>query len=188
MNKNKKIKDIEKKVQNCQKCSLYKTRKNVVFGSGNINSKIFFIGEGPGKKEDETGIPFCGRAGKILNKLLELMRLKREDVYITSVLKCRTPKNRKPKTKEVEKCSFYLEKQIEIINPEIIICLGKTAVDFIFKKFKIDKKEKMGKIRGKVINMGNKKIIPLYHPAYAIYKPQKFNIMKNDFIKLKEFL
>jgi len=97
------MKKLEENVMRCKKCLLYKTRKNVVFGSGNIYSKVIFIGEAPGKNEDEKGLPFCGKAGKILEKLLNLISLRREDVYITSVLKCKPPKNRTPKKEEIEK-------------------------------------------------------------------------------------
>lgn len=188
MNKLAKMREIEEEAKNCKKCSLYKTRKNVVFGSGNLNSKIFLIGEAPGKNEDEIGIPFCGRAGEILNNILSLISLKREDIYITSVLKCRPPKNRQPKKDEIEKCGFYLERQIEIIDPEIICCLGRISLKFIFKKFNIREERGITKIHGNIIKKDNKKIIPFFHPAFAIYNPESFELIKNDFIKLKKLI
>ncbi len=188
MNKFQKMKKIEEEAKKCKKCPLYKSRKNVVFGYGNVNSRVIFIGEAPGKNEDEKGIPFCGKAGKILDELLNAIFLKREEVYITSVLKCRPPKNRVPKEEEIENCGIYLEKQIEIIDPEIICCLGKISLNFIFKKFSIFEKPILNKLHGKVIKKNNKKILPFFHPAFAIYNPQKFKVMQKDFIKLKELL
>lgn len=182
------MRKIEKEAKLCKRCELSKLRKNVVFGSGNLNSKILFIGEAPGRNEDEKGIPFCGKAGKILDQLLKSISLKRENVYITSLLKCKPPENRKPKKEEIEKCRIYLEKQIEIINPEIIVCLGNFSLKFILKKFSIKEDLNIGKIHGKIINVGNLKILPFFHPAYALYNRKIFKIMERDFKKLKELL
>jgi uracil-DNA glycosylase family 4 len=188
MNKIKEMKKLEDKAKRCKECRLSRYRKNVVFGSGNINSKYLFIGESPGKNEDELGIPFCGKAGKILDKLFQSISLKREDVYITSILKCRPPENRQPKKDEIEKCGFYLLKQIEIINPKIIICLGRISLNFVFEKLLIRKAPDISSLHGKIIETENRKIFPVYHPAFAIYNPEKFEIMKKDFGKLKELL
>lgn len=185
MNKSEEIKKIEVLAKNCKRCDLYKWRKNVVFGSGDINSKFFFLGESPGKNEDETGIPFCGRAGKVLDELFNAISLKRENVYITSVLKCRPPKNRSPKKDEIEKCSFYLDKQIEIINPEVIVCLGRISLSYILKKYFKIKKFTITDLHGKILETNNKKILSIFHPAFALYNPKKFEIMKKDFVKLK---
>ncbi|HOM27702.1 MAG TPA: uracil-DNA glycosylase [bacterium] len=188
MNKIEEMNKLEVLAKKCKKCELYKHRKKVVFGSGNINSKIFFIGESPGKNEDETGIPFCGRAGEILDKLFNYISLKRKDVYITSVLKCRPPKNRQPKKEEIEKCGFYLERQIEIINPEIIVCLGRISLNFVSERYFKIKNPVISNLHGKIIETENRKILPVFHPAFAIYNPEKFEIMKKDFKKLKEII
>ncbi|MCM8785464.1 MAG: uracil-DNA glycosylase [Candidatus Omnitrophica bacterium] len=185
MNKAEEIKKVENLARKCKRCILYKYRKNVVFGSGNINSKLFFLGESPGKKEDEKGIPFCGKAGKILEQLFKSISLERQDVYITSVLKCRPPKNRNPKKDEIEKCSFYLDKQIEIVNPEVIVCLGRISLNYILKKYFNRKNFLITDLHGKIIEKNGKKIFPIFHPAFAIYNPKKFEIMKKDFKKLK---
>ncbi|MCM8766523.1 MAG: uracil-DNA glycosylase [Candidatus Omnitrophica bacterium] len=185
MNKLEEIRKIEILAKKCKRCELYKYRKNVVFGLGDVNSKILFIGESPGKKEDETGIPFSGKAGKILEKLFNSILLKRQDVYITSVLKCKPPKNRNPKKNEIEKCSLYLDKQIEIINPKIIVCLGRISLKYIFKKYFNKKNPSITNLHGKIIETNGKKILPIFHPAFALYNPKKFEIIKNDFIKLK---
>ncbi len=179
------MKKIENEVKNCKKCDLFDKRKNVVFGYGDLNSKVIFIGEAPGKNEDETGIPFCGKAGKVLDKLLKSISIKRENIYITSVLKCRPPKNRKPKKEEIESCGIYLKKQIEIINPKVICCLGDISLKFIFKNFSINEKCKISKLHGKVIEINNIKILPTFHPAYAIYNPKIISLMEKDFKKLK---
>jgi len=182
------MKKIENEVKNCKKCDLFKERKNVVFGYGNLNSKVIFIGEAPGKNEDETGIPFCGKAGKVLDKLLKSISIRREIIYITSVLKCRPPKNRKPKKEEIENCGIYLKNQIEIINPKVIFCLGDISLKFILKNFSMNEKCKISKLHGKVIKVNNIKILPTFHPAYAIYNPKIINLMENDFKKLKELI
>jgi len=170
-------------MSNCKKCILSKTRINIVKGDGNLKAKIMFIGEAPGSNEDKTGKPFCGRAGKILDDLLSSVNLKREDVYITNIVKCRPPKNRDPKPEEIKKCSLFLEKEIEEIDPEIICPLGRFAAKFILSKYNQEIAE-IGEIHGKVFECDNVKIIPLYHPAVAIYNPTKINILKKDFKKI----
>lgn len=184
MNKEKELEELKKEAENCKRCSLWKTRKNVVFGYGDINSEIMFIGEAPGKSEDEKGIPFCGRAGRILDFLFSFISFEREKVYITNLLKCRPPKNRNPKKEEIEKCKVFLEKQIKIINPKIICTLGKYSTDFILKKFSIEVKDKITEIHGKVFEKSGKFIIPTFHPALAIYNPKMYNLMKEDFKKI----
>ncbi len=129
------LEEIKREVLRCKKCFLSKTRKHSVFGKGNIRAEIMFIGEAPGFWEDEKGEPFCGRAGKILDKLLEIAGLKREEVFITNLVKCRPPENRKPTLKEILACAPFLEKQIEIIKPKIISPLGFLAIKFVLKSF-----------------------------------------------------
>ncbi len=183
------LREIEEEVKNCKKCDLYKYRKNVVFGEGNEKSKILLIGEAPGYWEDVKGKPFVGNAGKLLNELLSLANLKREEVYITNVVKCRPPNNRKPLAFEIEQCSYYLEKQIEIINPKVIICLGDVAYSFICNKFKI-RKEKISVVHGKVIDLSNLNrilvIIPMYHPAAALHNPKLKEIIREDWKNIGE--
>lgn len=169
-------------MKDCKKCKLYKTRKNVVIGEGSLNAKIVFIGEAPGKNEDETGVPFCGRAGKLLDEFLSSINLKREDIFITNIVKCRPSLNRDPDKEEIKICSNYLEKQIKEINPEIICPLGRYASKFILKKYGFEEKE-IGKVHG-VIFENKVKIIPMYHPAAAIYDPKKKDIIKTDFKKI----
>ena len=149
--KEKLLEEVKKQVLACKQCPLYLTRTNPVFGEGNIESKIMFIGEAPGVNEDKQGVPFCGAAGKILDELLASVGIKRNDVYITNILKCRPPENRDPKPEEISVCTPYLEKQIEIINPRVICSLGRYSMKFIFEKYGLKEKlEPISKIHGKV--------------------------------------
>lgn len=178
-------------VKNCKDCDLWKTRKNPVFGEGSSNAKVMFIGEAPGRNEDIQGRPFVGRAGKILDELLESIDLKRKDVYIANILKCRPPDNRNPMKNEIAYCTKYLDKQIEKIKPEIIVPLGSFATSYIFEKFNI-KSEKIGNLHGKIFTLntifGTQRIIPIYHPAVATYNPNAKEILLKDFQKIKENL
>lgn len=171
-----KLEKLNQKIKNCKKCSLWKTRNKVVPGEGPLAAKIIFIGEAPGKEEDKTGRPFSGRAGKLLDKLLADNKIKREDVFITSVLKCRPPKNRQPQKEELKKCRFWRKKQIEIINPKRIIILGRTAFNEIVG---------LGEFRdcrGRWLKINNYFYLPLYHPAAALRSPKKARkILEKDF-------
>ena len=178
------IEQIRQKVSKCKKCNLWKTRSNPVFGEGYIKAKIMFIGEAPGKNEDKQGRPFVGKAGKILDELLHTVKLERKQVYICNILKCRPPKNRNPKVKEIEKCTLYLDYQISRIKPLIIATLGNFASSYIMEKFGLQK-EKIGNIHGKLFHIKkrdfNTTLIPLYHPAAAIYNPNKKGVLIKDF-------
>lgn len=183
--------ELEKQILNCKKCNLYKTRINPVIGEGSLNARIMFIGEAPGFNEDKQGKPFVGQSGKILDKLLESINLKREEIYIANILKCRPPENRNPSNQEILSCSNYLNKQIEIIKPKVICCLGNFATDFILKRFNLKKEiQGISKIHGKVFNVstlsGKIKIIPLYHPAVATYNMNMFETLKKDFFVLQK--
>ena len=186
MEKQEKFKELSKKILNCKKCELWKTRSNLVIGKGSLNTKIMFIGEAPGFNEDKQGEPFVGRAGKIFDKLLDFINLKRDEIYITNILKCHPPQNRNPLQKEIDACISYLDDQIKIINPKIICGLGNFAINFILKRFNLsDKIQGISKIHGKVFNIStlnkNIKIIPLYHPAVATYNPNMLETLKEDF-------
>ncbi len=176
-------------VTNCKKCSLHTTRNKTVFGEGVINASIMFIGEAPGRNEDKSGRPFVGRAGKLFDEMLDSIRLKRNNVYISNIIKCRPPKNRNPSKREITMCSEYIDKQIEIIRPEVIAPLGRIAISYIFNKFELPF-EKINRIHGKtyLINTSiNKlKIIPIYHPAAIIYNAKLKNILLADFEIIKQ--
>ncbi len=167
-------------IKNCKKCSLCKTKILPTIYCGNPNSGIMFIGEAPGKNEDETGVPFCGRAGKILNELLDSINLRREDIYITNIVKCRPPKNRDPKESEIDKCKYFLDEQIRLVKPKVICPLGRFSSKYILKKY-VNKIFEIGEVHGKVFEIGDNIIIPMYHPAAAIYDNKKLDILKKDF-------
>lgn len=188
---------IKNEIFDCEKCSLRQERdKNnfyPVVGEGNIHSKIIFVGEAPGLNEAKSGRPFCGASGRVLNELLESIGLKREDVYITNIVKDRPPGNRDPEENELKSCFCYLERQIEIINPEIICSLGRYSMRFLMEKFGLaDKLQTISKIHGEVFEIENlskkMKIIPFFHPAVAIYNANMKETLKNDFKILKKFI
>jgi len=171
---------------------LYEERvKNNMFpviGEGSHDAKVIFIGEAPGKNEAKTGKPFCGASGKVLDQLLEHIKLNREDVYITNVVKDRPTNNRDPKPEEIELYAPFLDKQIEIIEPKIIATLGRFSMEYIIKKFGLeDKLEPISKLHGKKIKIPdtNMTIIPLYHPAVAVYNRNMLDDLKKDFEILK---
>ena len=191
-----KLKKIKNEVLNCKKCFLYKERIEnrfyPVIGEGNHRAKIMFVGEAPGQQEARTGKPFCGAAGKILDELLESVEIKREEVYIANLLKCRPPKNRDPRPEEIKACFPYLERQIKIIKPKIICPLGRYSMKFLMEKFRLENQiEKISKIHGRLFKSKNLfqsiTIIPFYHPAVATYNPNMKEILVKDFKLLEQF-
>jgi len=185
------MKKIEIEIRNCRKCNLWKTRTNPVPGSGPLDAKIMFIGEAPGYWEDQKGEPFVGKAGKVLDELLDSIGLKREEVYITNVVKCRPPGNRDPLPEEINACKPFLEGQISLISPAIIATLGRFAMEYIFDKFGLEKK-KISEVHGKIFEVntikGKIKIVPQYHPAVAVYNPNTKDQLKMDFQGLRQAL
>ncbi len=192
MSKDKEIKKEMKKIKNevvaCKKCSLYKVRTCPVIGEGSHWTKIVFVGEAPGYNEDKSGRPFCGAAGKVLDKLLASIGLDRKQIYICNVLKCRPPGNRNPSQKEIQACSPYLQTQIKTINPDVICTLGNYSTKFIFEKYGLGAKiQGISKIHGKIYSAENIKIMPVYHPAVATYNANMLQVLEKDFQKLKKF-
>lgn len=183
---------LREEIGDCRRCNLWKERTNLVFGDGNPNAKVMLVGEAPGFYEDREGIPFVGAAGKFLNKLLEIVSLKREDVYIANILKCRPPKNRDPLPEEIEACSPFLDKQIEIIKPKIIICLGRFASKYILNRFGFPHVESISRIHGKVFvsntPFGILRIVPMYHPASALYRNELKEVLISDWKKNKSLI
>lgn len=188
---NEKWDQLKKEIVNCRKCDLWKTRNNPVVGEGKKTARIMFIGEAPGYQEDIKGRPFVGKAGKILDELLESIDLKRKDVYIANVLKCRPPNNRNPSQTEINACTPYLDRQIEMIQPKVIAPLGSFALAYITKKYGL-KQESIGRAHGKTFKIktlsGDLTIIPLYHPAAAVYNPLLKNTLIKDISILKRLL
>jgi len=150
-------------VKPCMRCRLCETRKNTVFGEGDPDAKIFFIGEGPGETEDLQGRPFVGRAGELLNKMIAGMGLRRQQVFIANIVKCRPPDNRVPAPDEVEACTPYLVRQLEIIRPKVIVTLGLPSA-----RYMLNSRLSMGKMRGQWYNWRGIKLMPTFHPAFLL--------------------
>ena len=153
-------------INTCKKCALGETRNKFVFGNGNPNADVLLIGEAPGEQEDKEGLPFVGRAGKLLTDILKAINFSRDEVYIANVLKCRPPNNRNPLPAEEEKCLPHLYKQIELINPKVILCLGKVAANALLKN-----KLALTQMRGEVYLLNNVKTMVTYHPAALLRNP-----------------
>lgn len=160
---------LQNECSSCVRCSLSSTRNNVVFGRGNPHSKLFVIGEGPGHNEDMEGLAFVGRAGKLLDAAFQSVGIDtNRDCYISNIVKCRPPNNRKPQNEEIESCSTWLDQQINLINPKIIVLAGSTAVESY-----LNIKEPISKIRGKWIERDGRKVMPIFHPSYLLRNPSK---------------
>lgn len=184
------ISKLNQEINECCKCSLIQTRINTVPGEGNLNASVMFIGEAPGASEDAQGRPFCGKAGSVLDELLSVAGLKREDIFIGNILKCRPPKNRNPKDDEIELCTPYLDRQIEFIKPKIICCLGNFSTSYIMSKFGLASKvQGIMKIHGNLfiasVSYGKILIMPMLHPAVVTYDMNKKPILAKDFRHLK---
>ena len=154
---------LKENVSVCTKCDLSKTRTNVVFGAGSSRAKLMFVGEAPGMQEDLQAMPFVGRAGKLLTKIIESIGLKRQDAYIANILKCRPPENRNPLPMEILSCEGYLIKQIELIKPKVICALGKFAAQALLRS-----QEPISKLRGRFFDYHGAKLMPTFHPAYLL--------------------
>jgi uracil-DNA glycosylase len=175
--------ELTEACEHCTKCPLYKTRKNVVVGKGSIKAPMMIIGEAPGEQEDEQGVPFVGRAGKLLNLIFDALSITEDDYYITNIVKCRPPGNRIPSEQEANMCLPYLRAQVRLIMPKIIVCLGATASKYI-----IDKNIRITKIRGEWREQKGFYIMPVFHPAALLRDPSKKALMWEDFKKIKEKL
>ncbi len=187
---------VKDEVINLKKSPLYKERvKNKVFpviGEGSHHAKIMFIGEAPGKNEAATGRPFCGAAGKVLDELLASVSIKRSGVYVTNIVKDRPTMNRDPLPEEIKVYAPFLDRQISIIKPKVIATLGRFSMDYIMKRFGLeDELKSISQIHGQVFeaetDYGKVKIIPLYHPAVALYNRSETDTLKKDFKTLKKF-
>jgi len=168
----------------CQACGLSGTRTNVVFGSGNADARLMFVGEAPGFDEDKQGLPFVGAAGQLLTKIIEAMKLTRDDVYIANCLKCRPPENRNPFPEEISSCSPILQKQIDIIRPRIICALGKFAAQTLLAT-----EEPISRLRGRFFDWrGGIKLMPTFHPAYLLRNPDDKKFVWEDMKKIMKEL
>lgn len=160
------LEKIREEIGDCRRCKLWNERTHIVYGIGKSKADLMFVGEAPGREEDIQGIPFVGRAGKLLTGIIEAIDLKREDVYIANILKCRPPKNRNPEADEVESCEGFLFKQIEVIKPKIIVALGAYAAQCLLQT-----KDPIGRIRGRFFHFQDSLLLPTFHPAYLLRNP-----------------
>ncbi len=174
---------LEEQTNKCAQCDLCKNRTNVVFGVGNPDADLMFVGEAPGYYEDVQGEPFVGKAGQLLTKIIESIGMKRGDVYIANILKCRPPENRNPNANEIVVCSPHLIRQIEIIRPKIICALGTFAAQRL-----LDTKDTIGKLRGKFFEYQSTKFLATYHPAYLLRNPADKKKVWADIKKVRDFL
>ncbi len=187
MNKEEELGKLKEEYKDCCKCSeLCKNRNNIVFGIGKANSKIMIIGEAPGNKEDIENIPFVGKSGQVLNSLLNEAGISRDEVYITNTILCRPPNNRDPNKEELEMCRKRLDKQIEIINPNVIITLGNFSTKYI-----LGTNKGITQLKGKIYDINNRKVVPMFHPAVLLYNgnnPEKRKELLFDFEPVKKIL
>ncbi len=175
---------IRADIGDCTRCKLHaQGRTQVVFGSGNPSAELMFVGEAPGADEDLQGVPFIGRAGQLLTKIIEAIDLRREDVYIANVIKCRPPQNRNPEPDEVETCEPFLFQQIDAIHPKVIVALGKFGAQTLLRTL-----EPISKIRGRVFDYRGSKLIPTFHPAYLLRNPSSKREVWEDMKLVKKLL
>jgi uracil-DNA glycosylase len=168
LNKSAALTEVLDDIGECTRCRLHKGRTKLVFGIGNVNADIMFVGEGPGADEDKQGEPFVGRAGQLLNNMITAMGIRREDVYIANVVKCRPPDNRTPEKDECDTCSPFLLRQIEIIQPKMIVALGAVSA-----KNLLGVNDSMANLRGKIYDFKGTKLVATYHPAYLLRDPRQ---------------
>ncbi len=173
------LSEIREEVSQCKACSLCEGRTNIVFGEGDPHARVMIIGEAPGKNEDLQGKPFVGAAGKLLDELLAVANLTREEVFIANVLKCRPPSNRNPKPEEIQACANYLREQTQSINPKVIVTLGNFATQFILRTG-----VGITNLRGTVQRAGRFLVLPVFHPAAAIYDRSKKDVLLTDFAQV----
>lgn len=175
--------ELRVQVESCRRCPLCDGRTQTVFGVGNPHARVMFIGEAPGKNEDLQGEPFVGAAGHYLNELLGYAGLRREDVFIANVLKCRPPGNRDPRPEEIQTCTPFLREQTRTIDPEVLVTLGKFSTQFVLKT-----QVGITRLHGRVQRAGKFLVFPIFHPAAALYDGAKREALENDFVTLGELL
>lgn len=177
------LEDIRADIGDCKRCKLHEHRKTIVFGEGNPRANLVFIGEGPGAEEDATGRPFVGRAGQLLDKIIAAIGLKREDVYIANIVKCRPPLNRTPERDEVDTCEQFLLRQIAFIKPKVIVALGSPAFQCLMRT-----RDPITKARGEWRELSGARVMPTFHPAFLLRSPDKKREVWDDMKKVRDYL
>ncbi|MEZ7934702.1 MAG: uracil-DNA glycosylase [Sulfurospirillum sp.] len=179
------LEELKTSVAQCHLCALAKSRKNVIFGAGNLKAKVMFIGDNPGVSEDESGMLFTGKSGEMLANMIEkVLLLSKEEVYVTTILKCKTPDNRVPTPEEVACCKPYVMQQIQTIRPQIIVALGSTSFHHLTGEYDTP----IDKIRGSVLNFGEAKLIPTFHPSFLLRNPSAKKEVFADMLKVRSML
>ena len=183
LDKDRALQQLKEEIGDCTRCKLHKERKNIVFGEGSSGARLMFIGEGPGRDEDIQARPFVGEAGKLLTKLIEKMGMKREDIYIANIVKCRPPFNRDPEEDEIATCKPFVERQAEIINPKVIMSLGRVSAQSL-----LGMKIPIGRMRGNFFSFNEIPLMPTFHPAYLLRNPKDKWLVWDDAQKVLEKL
>ncbi len=176
------LEEVARQTANCTKCELHYSRKKAVAGEGPADAEIMFIGEGPGFHENQQGRPFVGAAGRLLDELLEGVGLSRQRVFITNVVKCRPPGNRDPRPEEIEACSEYLERQIQAVNPKVIVTLGRHSMARFLPHAKISE------VHGQPMKIKGRLVVPMYHPAAALHQRSLRPVIERDFARLPDLI
>ena len=182
-NSNETLQDIRTDIGDCTRCRLCEARTNIVFGEGNPNAELMFVGEGPGAEEDKQGRPFVGRSGQLLTKIIESIGYKREDCYIANVVKCRPPENRTPQPDEIATCEGFLFRQLAIIKPKVVVALGLPSAQTLLKT-----KQSISALRGRFHDFQDAKLMPTFHPAYLLRSPDKKREVWEDMKKVRDYL
>ena len=177
------LESIREDLGDCQRCKLAPARKHIVFGSGNPKAELMFVGEAPGADEDEQGLPFVGRAGQLLTKIIEAIGMRREDVYICNILKCRPPGNRNPEADEIASCEPFLFRQIASVKPRVICALGTFGAQTLLRT-----REPISKLRGQFIDFRGAKLMATFHPAYLLRNPHEKRRVWEDVQKIRDYL
>lgn len=181
------IDDLNQEIRRCNKCKLAETRTNALCGEGSLRAKLILIAQAPGENEDREGRMFIGPSGKVLDEILGIIHIDRKEIYMTNLIKCMLPKNRRPRSEEIENCSQYLDREIEVINPRMLASLGYYATRYVFEKYAIALPSKLEfpGVCGKVLKAGDKEIVPLQHPAALLYNSSIKGEMVRDYSKMR---
>jgi uracil-DNA glycosylase len=182
-NRSETLNEIRNDLGECRRCKLWKGRTNIVYGTGNPHARIVFVGEGPGYDEDRKGEPFVGKAGQLLTKIIEAMKLSRDQVYICNVIKCRPPENRNPEPDEIKACFPFLKRQLKAITPDFICALGSVATNSLLEKMVF-----ISRVRGAFFDYKGIKVMPTYHPAYLLRNPEKKKDVWEDVQKIMKIM
>lgn len=177
------LEEVRDDLGDCQRCKLCQDRTHIVFGAGNPRARLVFVGEGPGVEEDRQGLPFVGRAGQLLTRMIEAIQMRRDEVYICNVVKCRPPENRTPQEDEITACSPFLVRQLAVVQPEVICCLGLTAAQALLQV-----RTPIGRLRGQIHSFQGARLVATYHPAYLLRNPSAKRQVWEDLKKIRSLL